>query len=125
MTAGTHLHAVPDLPGVPIAVEVVPAAQFATWVASKGGHMPGAGPAAPNSTAASPVSEANAAAPAAAPPAVAPEPGGNAAASAPVNVANRATFSRIFQRDMASPQALARRREIVIDTILRYVKQAP
>ena len=41
------------------------------------------------------------------------------------NVANRATFSRIFQRDMASPQALARRREIVIDTILRYVKQTP
>jgi AcrR family transcriptional regulator len=41
------------------------------------------------------------------------------------NVANRATFSRIFKRDMASPQALARRREIVIDTILRYVKAAP
>ena len=41
------------------------------------------------------------------------------------NVANRATFSRIFQRDMTSPQALARRREIVIDTILRYVKQTP
>ena len=41
------------------------------------------------------------------------------------NVANRATFSRIFKRDMQSPQALARRREIVIDTILRYVKQAP
>ena len=41
------------------------------------------------------------------------------------NVANRATFSRIFKRDMASPQALARRREIVIDTILRYVKQTP
>src|SRR6201982_2260110 len=41
------------------------------------------------------------------------------------NVANRATFSRIFQRDMESPQALARRREIVIDTILRYVKAAP
>jgi AcrR family transcriptional regulator len=40
------------------------------------------------------------------------------------NVANRATFSRIFKRDMQSPQALARRREIVIDTILRYVKQA-
>ena len=40
------------------------------------------------------------------------------------NVANRATFSRIFARDMASPQALARRREIVIDTILRYVKAA-
>jgi AcrR family transcriptional regulator len=40
------------------------------------------------------------------------------------NVANRATFSRIFQRDMQSPQALARRREIVIDTILRYVRQA-
>jgi AcrR family transcriptional regulator len=41
------------------------------------------------------------------------------------NVANRATFSRIFKREMASPQALARRREIVIDTILRYVKAAP
>jgi AcrR family transcriptional regulator len=39
------------------------------------------------------------------------------------NVANRATFSRIFKREMASPEALARRREIVIDTILRYVKQ--
>jgi AcrR family transcriptional regulator len=41
------------------------------------------------------------------------------------NVANRATFSRIFKREMASPDALARRREIVIDTILRYVKKAP
>jgi AcrR family transcriptional regulator len=41
------------------------------------------------------------------------------------NVANRATFSRIFQREMASPEALARRREIVIDTILRYVKKTP
>jgi AcrR family transcriptional regulator len=41
------------------------------------------------------------------------------------NVANRATFSRIFKREMASPEALARRREIVIDTIQRYVKKAP
>jgi AcrR family transcriptional regulator len=40
------------------------------------------------------------------------------------NVANRATFSRIFLREMASPEALARRREIVIDTILRYVRRA-
>jgi len=39
------------------------------------------------------------------------------------NVANRATFSRIFKREMATPDALARRREIVIDTILRYVKR--
>jgi cytochrome c oxidase subunit 2 len=31
---------------MPIAVEVVPAAEFATWVASKGGHMGGAPPAA-------------------------------------------------------------------------------
>ena len=38
------------------------------------------------------------------------------------NVANRATFSRIFKRDMASPEALARRREVVIDTIVRYAK---
>jgi cytochrome c oxidase subunit 2 len=29
---------------MPIAVEVVPAAQFAAWIASKGGHMPGATP---------------------------------------------------------------------------------
>ena len=41
------------------------------------------------------------------------------------NVANRATFSRIFKREMATPDALARRREIVIDTILRYVKKTP
>ena len=39
------------------------------------------------------------------------------------NVANRATFSRIFKREMATPDALARRREIVIDTIIRYVKR--
>jgi AcrR family transcriptional regulator len=41
------------------------------------------------------------------------------------NVANRATFSRIFKREMAAPDALARRREIVIDTIIRYVKSVP
>jgi AcrR family transcriptional regulator len=41
------------------------------------------------------------------------------------NVANRATFSRIFKREMATPEALARRREIVIDTIVRYVKRSP
>jgi cytochrome c oxidase subunit 2 len=31
---------------MPIAIEVVPAAEFAQWVASKGGHMPGVTPAA-------------------------------------------------------------------------------
>ncbi len=41
------------------------------------------------------------------------------------NVANRATFSRIFKREMATPDALARRREIVIDTVMRYVKKTP
>ncbi len=41
---------------MPIAVEVLPPAQFAAWVASKGGTMPGAaGAKAPDSTAASPV----------------------------------------------------------------------
>jgi len=40
------------------------------------------------------------------------------------NVANRATFSRIFKREMAGSQALARRREIVTDTILRFVSKA-
>ena len=38
------------------------------------------------------------------------------------NVANRATFSTIFKRDMASPKALNERREQVVDTILRYVR---
>jgi AcrR family transcriptional regulator len=37
------------------------------------------------------------------------------------NVANRATFSTIFKRDMSSPKALASRRAQVVDTILRYV----
>ena len=37
---------------MPIAVEVVPPAEYAAWVASKGGHMPGAQPAQPISAAA-------------------------------------------------------------------------
>jgi cytochrome c oxidase subunit 2 len=40
---------------MPIAVEVVPPAQFAAWIASKGGTMPGARPAGPDATATSPV----------------------------------------------------------------------
>jgi AcrR family transcriptional regulator len=39
------------------------------------------------------------------------------------NVANRATFSTIFKRDMASRNALAARRSQVADLILRYVKR--
>jgi AcrR family transcriptional regulator len=39
------------------------------------------------------------------------------------NVANRATFSRIFKREMATPKTLERRREIVIDTIMRYARR--
>jgi AcrR family transcriptional regulator len=38
------------------------------------------------------------------------------------NVANRATFSRIFSREMATPIALSRRRRIVVDLILRFVR---
>ena len=38
------------------------------------------------------------------------------------NVANRATFSTIFRRDMSSPRALTTRRAQVVDTILSYVK---
>ncbi|HJZ31112.1 MAG TPA: TetR/AcrR family transcriptional regulator [Hyphomicrobiaceae bacterium] len=38
------------------------------------------------------------------------------------NVANRATFSTIFKRDMASAKALSRRRAQVVEIILRYVK---
>jgi cytochrome c oxidase subunit II len=40
---------------MPIAVEVLPPAQFAAWIAAKGGTMPGAAPPLPDSTAASPV----------------------------------------------------------------------
>jgi cytochrome c oxidase subunit 2 len=66
---------------MPIAVEVVPPARFAAWVASKGGTMPGAKPAAaPDSTGSSPVSDA--AVPAAALPA-APAPAGTEPAIQP------------------------------------------
>ena len=68
---------------MPIAVEVVPEAQFAAWVAAKGGTMPGARPAAtPDSTGASPVS--NAAVPAAAQPQPATGTPDNAAVAQPV-----------------------------------------
>jgi cytochrome c oxidase subunit 2 len=78
---------------MPIAIEVVPQAQFAQWVAQNGGHQPNAR--APDATAASPVAPASAtAAGAPAPQPATPsaaEPAGNAAANAPANVANRAT----------------------------------
>lgn len=82
---------------MPIAVEVVPQAQFAAWVASKGGHMPGPNvPAAPNSTAASPVSESNVAA--TVPPTPTTPAATNASSPAPApnnpNVANRATQAK-------------------------------
>ena len=76
---------------MPIAVEVVSPARFAAWVASKGGQMPGARPAAtPDSTAASPTSPAavpaaaqpTAARPAAADPAAIRQPATNQAATA-------------------------------------------
>jgi cytochrome c oxidase subunit 2 len=63
---------------MPIVIQVVPPAEFAQWVAAKGGTMPGARPAAaPDSTGSSPVS--NAAAPAAAQ----PEPAGTPAGAEP------------------------------------------
>jgi cytochrome c oxidase subunit 2 len=77
---------------MPIAVEVVPPAQFAAWIASKGGKMPGPRPAAaPDSTGASPITKATN------PAAAAPQPAGgtpgNAVSPAPApknqDVANR------------------------------------
>ena len=62
---------------MPIAVEVVPAAEFATWVASKGGHMAGATPAAAPTANAAPA----AALPAGSEPAV-QQPATNQAATA-------------------------------------------
>jgi AcrR family transcriptional regulator len=37
------------------------------------------------------------------------------------NVSNRATFSNIFERGAASPQATAARRRVVVDLVRRYV----
>ncbi|HEU5286311.1 MAG TPA: cytochrome c oxidase subunit II [Sphingomicrobium sp.] len=76
---------------MPIAVEAVAPARFAAWVASKGGSMPGARPApTPDSTGASPVSEAAVPAaaqpqpptPSAADPAAVRQPATNQAATA-------------------------------------------
>ena len=38
------------------------------------------------------------------------------------NVANRATFSTIFKRDMTSPRALKARREEIVEIVLRHVR---
>jgi AcrR family transcriptional regulator len=38
------------------------------------------------------------------------------------NVANRATFSTIFKRDMTTPRALAKRRAEVVEIVLRHVR---
>jgi cytochrome c oxidase subunit 2 len=62
---------------MPIAVEVVPQAQYAAWLSSKGGHMPGAKPA----VAAIPVAAPAAPAPGAAAPAT-QQPATNQAATA-------------------------------------------
>ncbi len=37
------------------------------------------------------------------------------------NVSNNATFSLIFNHDMTSPEALAERRDIVVETVLRFL----
>ncbi|HMI39993.1 MAG TPA: cytochrome c oxidase subunit II [Sphingomicrobium sp.] len=64
---------------MPIAVEVVSPAKYAAWIASKGGTMPGAKPAAtPDSTGASPVTTA------AIPAAAAPQPASATPAAEPV-----------------------------------------
>lgn len=41
------------------------------------------------------------------------------------NVSHRATFSRIFGVAMDTPEALARRRAVAADTVLRYVLRQP
>jgi cytochrome c oxidase subunit II len=73
---------------MPIVIEVAPPAQFASWVASKGGHMAGATPAAPDSTAISPVSQANVSA-AAQPTPPAPPPGTAPAVQQPATAQNK------------------------------------
>jgi cytochrome c oxidase subunit 2 len=66
---------------MPIAVEVLPPAQFAAWIASKGGTMPGTGKPLPDSTAASPVTN----------PAPAPASGGTEATPEPTLTPGTAT----------------------------------
>jgi cytochrome c oxidase subunit 2 len=66
---------------MPIAVEVLPPAQFAAWIASKGGSMPGTGKPLPDSTAASPVTN----------PASAPASGGTEATPEPTLTPGTAT----------------------------------
>ena len=81
---------------MPIAVEVVPRAQFAAWIHSKGGTMPGeAKPASPDATANSPVSNPQAA-PATGGSAATPEPTAISAGAAtpPVTNQSQATSSR-------------------------------
>ena len=73
---------------MPIAIEVVPPAQFAAWVASKGGHMGGAKTPAPDSTAISPVSQSNVPA-AAQPTPPAPAPGTAPAVQQPATAQNK------------------------------------
>ncbi len=41
------------------------------------------------------------------------------------NVSNRYTFSKIFERDMTSAAAVAARREVVVDMILRWLAAPP
>jgi cytochrome c oxidase subunit 2 len=81
---------------MPIAVEVTSPAKFAQWIGQNGGHMPGAKPAAPDSTAISPVSDSNLATPVPATPTT--PAAATAAPPAPAannqNVANRATQSK-------------------------------
>jgi Tetracyclin repressor-like, C-terminal domain len=38
------------------------------------------------------------------------------------NVANRHTFSLIFQRDLDSPRAVRARRESIVELVARYVR---
>jgi cytochrome c oxidase subunit 2 len=77
---------------MPIAVEVVTPAQYAAWVASKGGTMPGRPPApTPDSTGASPASVP--AVPAAAAPQRAPAVPADAEPAVPVPVTNQSTAS--------------------------------
>jgi AcrR family transcriptional regulator len=41
------------------------------------------------------------------------------------NVSNRHSFSKIFGRDLKEPLSRSRRREVVTDTVLRYVQVTP
>jgi cytochrome c oxidase subunit 2 len=90
---------------MPIAVEVVSPAQFAAWIASKGGTMKGASPASGQKKPASPDATANMPGPPAAPAVTAPG-GGTSATPTPTNVSAGTARSAATSQSQANSRGI-------------------